>query len=93
MPTLHEFKKHVNGLPAARGDRIKPHSSAPIHPAIANRIQNKQKTQHLAVISAPLCNDSSDNRPHARVRIFDDELVGLLDSGANITVLGRDSDK
>lgn len=30
----------------------------------------------------------SDNRPYARVKIGDEWLDGLLDSGANVTVLG-----
>lgn len=34
---------------------------------------------------------SGDNRPHAKVSILGHEIVGLLDSGANLTVLGHNS--
>ena len=34
----------------------------------------------------------NDNRPFAKVKIFDKEIIGLLDSGANISVLGNGSD-
>lgn len=33
-----------------------------------------------------------DNRPHAKVNILGHEIVGLLDSGANLSVLGQNSE-
>lgn len=35
---------------------------------------------------------TGDNRPHAKVKILGREIVGLLDSGANLTVLGHNSE-
>lgn len=35
----------------------------------------------------------NDNRPHARVEIFGEKLIGLMDSGANVTILGKGNDE
>lgn len=35
----------------------------------------------------------NDNRPYARVRICNSDVIGLLDSGANISVLGKGSEE
>lgn len=38
-------------------------------------------------------NPTGDNRPHVTVKILDKELIGLLDSGANASVLGKGADE
>lgn len=34
-------------------------------------------------------NTDNHNRPHAQIKIYDSEFTGLLDSGANISILGK----
>lgn len=60
--------------------------------SIPKKLHRRKKYQ-IAIISALLETMENDNRPHTKVQIFNDNLIGLLDSGANITVIGKDWDK
>lgn len=48
-------------------------------------IDNSSKYHISALIDTPI----GENRPHASVCIFDKQINGLLDSGANVTVVGN----
>lgn len=50
-------------------------------------------TEQIFLISSMISNVNGDNRPHANIKIFGDSFVGLLDSGANVSVLGRGSEQ
>lgn len=87
VPKMFTPKKRDGDLQYSGGDRINRKStSRPISPTATH------KTKFVATISNPIHTVQNDNRPHATVRIFDTQLTGLLDSGANVTVLGRGSD-
>lgn len=53
-------------------------------------MKNGKRNVYIPRISALIQTIENDNRPHANVKIFDDKFVGLLDSGANVTVMGKD---
>lgn len=40
-----------------------------------------------------IINDANDNRPYIEVQVFEKTIKGLLDSGANVTILGKGSDQ
>lgn len=42
------------------------------------------------VLETAVLDEGKDNRPYAKVRLFDVEVFGLLDSGASISVMGKD---
>lgn len=50
----------------------------------------KRKFYRKLIESSTLCTEG-DERPYANVKIFDDNLYGLLDSGASVSVFGKDS--
>lgn len=50
----------------------------------------KRKSYRKLIESSFLCN-TSDDRPFANVKILDENCYGLLDSGASISVLGKNS--
>lgn len=82
-------KKRRDGLPRrAGGDRVNANPLKNSHTHTTDR-NSKHKTHFIATISSLIHQIANDNRPHAVVRIFSDELTGLLDSGANVTVLGN----
>lgn len=85
---MFSAKKRIRGLRYSGGDQINNKStSRPIAPT-----HTKPNDRFVAVISVPFHSVENDNRPHATVKIFDSTLTGLLDSGANVTVLGQGSD-
>lgn len=51
------------------------------------RRYRKRKTIRKLLESTIL--HGSDNRPFAKIQIFNDHILGLLDSGANVSVLGK----
>lgn len=53
---------------------------------------NNEKTLRLSVISDDSNNLIFDNRPYINILIFNDKINCLLDSGANICVLGKGSE-
>lgn len=58
------------------------------------RVVNIKKNKILLPIHAPniIKLRDNDNRPYARVKLFDTEVTGLLDSGANVSVMGTGSE-
>jgi RNase H-like domain found in reverse transcriptase/Reverse transcriptase (RNA-dependent DNA polymerase)/Integrase zinc binding domain/Integrase core domain/Aspartyl protease len=54
-----------------------------------NEQLSKPNAQILMEINSVISRCKDDNRPFARVNIFDTELRGLLDSGSNCSVLGK----
>lgn len=57
-----------------------------------NTETNQQLINHPKFIISTVINDiSGDNRPHAKISVKHIQIVGLLDSGANCSILGSDS--
>lgn len=86
--TLHEkqiayFKKRNEIF-----NDLKPSSSKKI-PII--RYKSKQKRNFFKAIDSTLLQDSQDDRVYLSVKIGNEYLNGLVDSGANITCLGNGS--
>lgn len=75
-------KKRIRGLPGSSGDQsggVEEHGE----------LTGQRISENLPSISALIETLANDNRPHATVNIFGDFFVGLLDSGANVTVVGK----
>lgn len=53
-------------------------------------VKKPTDVSHEVVLNYILAHANNDNRPYLRVRIFGKEFLGLLDSGANRTILGEE---
>lgn len=64
----------------------------PISNRILNtRLRHKIRVTTKKVIESTVLDEKGDGRPYAKVKIYEKELLGLLDSGASVTVLGTQS--
>lgn len=57
-----------------------------------NRKLNSPIIDNKPKVAPDIIKVKNDNRPFVRVKILSNEVIGLLDSGANVSVLGRGSD-
>jgi len=69
----------------------KHHPDRNISPKIARtrRRSQQRKAERRMICSAIRAAVEGDNRPFAQVKIEDLEVVGLLDSGASVSLLGE----
>lgn len=96
MQQLHASKKRESGFARWRAklrrrkrDSIKAIESM-LH--LENEYPITTNTENKFIVSSMITHVAGDNRPHANIKIFGDSFVGLLDSGANVSVLGRGSE-
>lgn len=66
-------------------------SNSGVRPPVNETKITKNKCDRQAEIATIFTNEGSDKRPYAKIKIFNTEMKGLLDSGANLTVLGKQS--
>ncbi len=72
-----------------------PFSNKNFKKRMRNRCWNyfQQRNKHKKMITESILNDGNDIRPYADVEIEGEMYHGLLDSGANVSVLGYDCEK
>lgn len=46
-----------------------------------------------AIAASIIQDNPTDNRPYVKVKILNEEIMGLLDSGANVSILGKNCEK
>lgn len=52
------------------------------------RLRFKKRNNFRKILESTVLH-GSDDRPYAKVKVFDEFLLGLLDSGANVSALGK----
>lgn len=60
---------------------------SPSYKILKCRERFRKRKQYYKLLESTILHDS-DDRPFVKVEIFNDSIVGLLDSGANVSVLG-----
>jgi transposase InsO family protein len=94
----HNFASHQRNQPHNNNSflqnqqnfRRTPKVASVEHPYITYKIKTRKPTKTPA--PAPnIIVVKDDDRPFVKVQILDKDVIGLLDSGANISLLGKDS--
>lgn len=55
------------------------------------RDRYRKRKGYSKILESTIIDENRDNRPYAKIRIGSTEIFGLLDSGASISVLGKNS--